>query len=173
MSVDWHSLFVPSGSVLEIVVRGTVMYVAILALMRIIPRRQTGTLGVTDVLLITLLADASQHGLAGEYQSITEGIVLVATIMFWSFALDWLAYHSRTVASLIEPPPLPLIKNGRIQWANLRRELITKDALLGHLREQGISDVSKVKEAYMESEGAISVVQKPERRHSGHESAIG
>jgi len=51
---------------------------------RIILKRQTGTLGMTDLLLITLLADASQNVMAGDYKSIPDGFVLVATIIFWN-----------------------------------------------------------------------------------------
>ncbi|MGH7804282.1 MAG: DUF421 domain-containing protein [Candidatus Binatia bacterium] len=160
MGIDWATLFVPNGSIVEIFVRGTVMYLAILAILRIVPRRQTGSLGVTDVLLITLLADASQNGLTGDYRSITEGIALVATVVFWNLALDWLAFHWPRFAWIVDPPALPLIRKGRIVRENLRRELVTEDALLGHLREKGVTDVSQVEMAFLESEGRISVIEK-------------
>jgi uncharacterized membrane protein YcaP (DUF421 family) len=160
MALDWHALFVPSGSIAEIFLRGTVTYLGIVALFRVIPRRQTGSLGVTDVLLITLLADASQNGLAGEYKSITEGMVLVVTIVFWNLALDWLAFHSPTFARIVDPPARPIIRDGRVIPENLRRELISHDALLGHLREKGVTKISEVKEAHLESEGRISVIEK-------------
>ena len=160
MALDWRALFLPSGSILEIFVRGTVTYLGIVALFRVIPRRQTGSLGVTDVLLITLLADASQNGLAGEYRSITEGIVLVLTIVFWNLVLDWLAFHFPAFARLVDPPPRMLIRDGRVIRDNLRRELITEESLLGHLREKGVTKVSEVEEACLESEGRISVIEK-------------
>ena len=45
---------------------------------------------MTDLLLITLLADASQNAMAGEYKSLPDGVVLVATIIFWNYLFDWL-----------------------------------------------------------------------------------
>ena len=66
---------------------------------------------------------------------------------------------------MIEPPPLPLIKNGKMLRKNMKLELIKEDELLMELREQGIDDVSKVKEAYIESDGRISVIQYEERHH--------
>jgi len=163
MNINWETIFVPDISLVETVVRGSIMYLALFILLRVILKRQSGTLGITDLLLITLLADASQNGMAGDYKSIPNGIVLVATIIFWDFALDWLSYKSPGFQRLIEAPPLLLVKNGQLLRRNMRKELITDEDLLMQLREQGISDISKVKEAYMESDGHISVVEKKEK----------
>lgn len=134
------------------------MYIALFVLLRIILKRQTGSLGMTDLLLITLIADASQNAMAGEYKSLPDGIVLVSTIIFWSYALDWLGYKFSWFSRLIEPPPLPLIKDGKLLRRNMRRELITEEELMSQLREQGLDDFGKVKEAYIESDGRISII---------------
>jgi len=55
-------------------------------------RREGGQIGIADVLVVVLVADASQNAMASDYKSITEGIVLVATIAFWDYFLDWLGY---------------------------------------------------------------------------------
>jgi uncharacterized membrane protein YcaP (DUF421 family) len=163
--MDWKAIFLPDTALLEIILRGSIMYIALFVMLRVILKRQTGTLGMTDLLLITLLADASQNAMAGEYKSIPDGIVLVGTIIFWSYALDWVSYRSPWFARLIEPPPLLLIKNGRMQRKNMRSEFITEDELMMQLREQGLDDPSKVKEAYIESDGHVSVIQFKEKQH--------
>src|SRR5262245_37176506 len=117
-SLDWHSLFVPDTPVLEILLRGSVMYLVLFTLLRIVLKRQTGALGMTDLLLITLLADASQNALAGEYKSLPDGILLVGTILFWNYALDWLSFKLPWFERLIEPSPLPLIQQGQLQRRN-------------------------------------------------------
>jgi uncharacterized membrane protein YcaP (DUF421 family) len=163
--IDWNSIFVPDTPFLEIIVRGSVMYLALTILLRIVLKRQTGTLGMTDLLLITLLADASQNAMAGEYRSLPDGIVLVATIIFWNYFFDWLTVKSEWFERLIEPPPLPLVKRGKLLRRNMRRELITEAELLGKLREQGVEDLSKVKLANIESDGQISLIQYEEKQH--------
>jgi uncharacterized membrane protein YcaP (DUF421 family) len=163
--IDWTSLFVPDTPFLEIIVRGSVMYLSLVILLRIVLKRQTGTLGMTDLLLITLLADASQNAMAGEYKSLPDGIVLVATIIFWNYAFDWLSAKSPWFERLIEPAPLPLVKYGKLLRQNLRRELITEAELLGKLREQGVEDLSKVKQANIESDGQISVIEYEQKHH--------
>jgi uncharacterized membrane protein YcaP (DUF421 family) len=104
--------------------------------------------------------------MAGEYRSIPAGIVLVSTIIFWSYTFDWLNYKFPWFNRLTEPPPLPLIKNGKMLRRNMRHELITEEELMGQLREQGLDDVGKVKEAYMESDGHISVVQQEQKQQN-------
>jgi len=92
LSQTWHNVFVPTHSVLEMCVRGLIMYLAIFALLRFVLKCQTGGLSTPDILLVVLLADAAQNGLASEYRSVTEGIIVVCTIVFWNFANDWLQF---------------------------------------------------------------------------------
>ena len=126
----WREIFLRDTPLLEIIVRGSVMYLTLFALLRIILKRQTGTLAMTDLLLITLLADASQNAMAGEYKSVPDGIVLVVTIIFWNYLFDWLSFKFSWFARLVEPPPIHLIKNGKILRRNMRRKLIKEEELL-------------------------------------------
>jgi uncharacterized membrane protein YcaP (DUF421 family) len=167
--MDWKSIFSLDVPLFEIILRGSAIYISLFILLRVVLKRQAGSLGMTDLLLITLIADASQNAMAGEYKSIPAGIVLVSTIIFWSFTLDWLSFKFPWFNRLTEPPPLLLIREGKFLRRNMRRELITEDELMSQLREQGIDDVEKVKEAYMEPEGHISVVeQKRSRQKKGN-----
>jgi hypothetical protein len=124
VAVDWHGLWIPSGSLVELILRTSMMYLVILAGFRVF-RRDAGSLNVSDLLVVVLIADAAQNGMSAEYRSVTEGVVVVATIFAWNFALDWLAYHSRLVYWLLHAESLLLIKDGRIQARNLRAQLLT------------------------------------------------
>jgi uncharacterized membrane protein YcaP (DUF421 family) len=163
--IDWKTIFIPDVPIIEIILRGSLMYLTIFVLLRIVLKRQSGTLGMTDLLLITLLADASQNAMAGEYKSVPDGIVLVGTIIFWNYAFDWLSFKSSWFQRLIEPAPLPLVKHGKLLRRNMRQELITEAELMGQLREQGVADIEKVKEARIESDGQVSVIQYDEKQH--------
>lgn len=118
----------------------------------------TGTLNINDLLVIVLIADASQNAMSAGYTSVTFGLILVATIIFWSYFLDWLAYHFPRFESLLHPAPLPLVRDGQMLARNMRRELITVDELMSHMREQGVTDLKEIKMASMEGDGRISVV---------------
>jgi uncharacterized membrane protein YcaP (DUF421 family) len=153
----WHDVFVPTHSVLEMFVRGSIMYLFIFALLRFVLKRQTGGLSTPDILLIVLLADAAQNGMANEYKSVTEGIIVVCTIVFWNFAIDWVEFHFPAMERILRPPPLLLVKDGNVLRRHLRQELVTMDELMSRLREEGVTDPKEVKQAYMEPDGNISV----------------
>ncbi|MEF2277514.1 hypothetical protein V3W47_04325 [Deinococcus sp. YIM 134068] len=135
-AVKWGEVFLPGVPVLEILVRGTVMSLLIFVLLRVTQQRQAGGLSVTDVLVVVLIADAAGPALSGgEASSILDGALLVATIMFWSFALNWLASQLPVIDRFVHPPPLPLVRDGRLLPRNMRRELVTREELLTQLRE--------------------------------------
>ena len=141
----------------ELFIRGTVIYLGLVLTFRFVLRRDVGSLGVPDFLFIVLIADASQNAMAGEYKSITDGLVLVGTLVFWNIALDWLAYRSPMFQRFIEPPPLPLIKNGRWIRRNLKSQWITTDEVRSKLREHGIEDIGQVRLASLEPDGELAV----------------
>jgi len=159
LEIDWQALLIPTVGLLELVVRGSVVYLAILAALRLF-RREAGALSTADLLVIVLVADAAQNAMASEYHSITEGLVLVATIFAWNYLLDWLGYRYRWVYRLLHPAPLLLIKDGRIQRRNLRAEMLTLAELSAQLREQGIEDAGQVKRCYLEPDGHLSVIKR-------------
>ena len=90
--------------------------------------------------------------------------------MFWNIALDWLAHRSPLLRRLIEPPSLPLIKNGTWVRRNLKSQWITTEEVLSKLRERGIEDIGKIRVATLEPDGELGVlkteseVEPPTRR---------
>jgi uncharacterized membrane protein YcaP (DUF421 family) len=162
--MDWKSFFTLDVPLLEILLRGSLIYISLFILLRVVLKRQTGSLRMSDLLLITLIADASQNAMAGEYRSFPAGLILVCTILFWSYAFDWLGYRFRWFRKLVEPPPLPLIREGKLLRKNMRQELITEEELKSQLREQGLENWGQVKQAFMESDGHISVLPYEKKR---------
>ena len=172
--INWQEIFVPSNSIAEIVLRGSLIYLGLVAILRLVLKRESGAVGITDLVVVVLIADAAQNGMANDYKSITEGLILVSTIVFWCYLIDWLGYKFPAVQRFVRPAPLLLIKNGRMIRRNMRRELITEGELMNQLRQQGIEDINEVKQAYMEADGRISAIARdssknqkaPERRTS-------
>lgn len=159
LNLDWHQMFVPSQPVLETIIRGSFTYLALFILLRTF-RRQTGSLGPADLLVLLLVADASQNAMAGEYRSITDGLILVTTIIGWEYALDWGAFHSAAIARLTERSPLPLIEEGQVLKKNLDSELLSVEELLSQLRQKGVDEIALVRRCFLEGDGHISVITK-------------
>jgi uncharacterized membrane protein YcaP (DUF421 family) len=116
--IDWPELLIPTHSVAEMMLRGTVMYLSLFVILRFVMVRQTSTIGIADILVIVVIADAAQNAFK-EYKSITEGIILVLTIVFWNI-LNWISFRFKIFERLLSPPPLPLVSHGRAARPNLR-----------------------------------------------------
>ncbi len=159
MTIDWAGLFEFTVAPLELVVRGSLMYLFLFVVFRTVLKRDVGAVGMADVLLLVLVADAAQNGMAGDYRSVADGLVLVSTILGWNVLLDWLSFRFPRLRRLLQSSALCLVRDGRIVWHNMRREFITEDELMSKLREHGISRLAEVRRAYMESDGVVSVIR--------------
>ena len=160
--IDWQQILIPSGSVLEIFVRGTIIYLALFVTMRFIPRRAIGSMGPSDLLVVVLIADAVQNGMSDGYESVTEALVLAATIIGWALFIDWLD-HRFPQWHLAEGKPLPLISEGKLMVENMKRQQITEGEVMAQLRQHGLDSPRTVVSAFLEGDGRISVLTRPER----------
>ncbi|SFU56095.1 DUF421 domain-containing protein [Nitrosospira multiformis] len=161
--IDWLRLFGFSVNPAEIILRGTVIYWFIFLLFRLVLHRDVGAIAIADVMLLVLIADAASNGMSGNYDSITDGCLLIATLAGWNYLLDLLSFHFPSIRRIVQLPPLALIQNGKIQRKAMRRELITTEELKSKLREQGIEDFSEVKMAHLEEDGEISILRNDAR----------
>jgi uncharacterized membrane protein YcaP (DUF421 family) len=160
-------MFTFTVSPLELMIRGTLIYLLLFLLFRFVARRDAGSLSVSDLLVLVIIADAAQNAMAGEYKSVVDGAVLICTIIGWSVLLNFLSYRSKTIRRFVVPSPICLVKDGIKQRKNLRRELITDDELYEMLREHEVEDLSEVKLAYLEPDGAITVMKKEGTKNQG------
>lgn len=164
--VNWAEVFTPTEPLIELFVRGTISYLGLLILIRLAFQRESGTIKITNLLVIVLIADAIQNGMAGSYRSITDGMILGGVIVGWAYALDWLGYRIPAIQRFVHPPPLLLVRDGQMQRRNMRHELITPDELMEMIRQQGLEDLTKVKKAWLEGDGRISVITTDDAHRS-------
>ncbi len=160
MTIDWGGIFVPSLGLGEVILRGTLMYLALFAILRFVARRQAGQFGPADLLVIVMIADAAQNGLGKDYQSVTEGVVLVLTIVFWEYAIDWLSWRFPALRPVLTAPPVTVVENGRFLDSVLHREMLSREELMSQLRHSEVEDVTEVRIARLEGDGRISVLKQ-------------
>ena len=159
MNVPWHEIFAIHVAPLELIVRGTLIYWFLFLVFRFVMRRDVGSMAVSDILLLVIIADASQNAMAAEYRSVTEGLILISTILGWNFLLDWAGWRFRWMQRFLQAPRLLLVRDGHMVEANMRRQLITPEDLMTKLHEQGVEDPAQVKRAWLEPDGDISVIK--------------
>jgi uncharacterized membrane protein YcaP (DUF421 family) len=172
--VDLRELFVPDASLPEVVLRISIVYLVLFTLLRVVVKREVGSMGITDLLVVVLVADAVQNAMAGQYKSITDGLILAAVLVFWDWFLTYAAYRWRGARKLIRPAPLLLVRDGRVIHANLRQELVTEEELESEIRLQGVMDVQQVAYAFLETDGRVSVIpRKQEEKSEGNDKPKG
>jgi uncharacterized membrane protein YcaP (DUF421 family) len=158
--VDWRELFSLTMPLMEILVRGTVVYWFLFLIFRFIVRRDIGAVGIADILILVIVADASQNAMSGESSSVADGMVLITVLIGWNLFFNWLSFRFPGIRRFAESSSLCLITNGKILKHNLRKEFITEEELWQKLREEGIDSLDQVKNMYLEPDGAFSVIKK-------------
>ena len=157
-ATDWARMFTPEMSLPEILIRGTLIYLALCLLLRVVLKRQAGKISLSDLLVVTLVAGVCRNPLVRDAYSIPDGLLVIATVLFWSYAMDWLSFYVPLIHKVLHPKPVPLIRDGVILKDNLKGELLTENQLRCKLRRKGINDPRLVAEAWMEGDGRVSVV---------------
>lgn len=160
MNISWSDLFLPQQGLLAMFVRGTVIYWFVFLLLRMAGRREVGSLGVADLIVLLLVADAAGSSMSGDSDALLDGMTVVVTLVSWSFLADRAAYYFPVLRRVLESDRVCLVKDGRIQRSGMRSEFITRAELLEALRLKGIDDLTQVRRAYMESTGEISVIKR-------------
>lgn len=157
-----HALWNPSFAYWQFIVRGAVIYLAVLLLLRLGGKRQIGQMGTGEFVAILLISNAVQNAMNGGDNSITGGLILAAVLIGLSVLVDYLTYRSKACEVLLQGRPTLLIHQGKLLHQNLEKEFLNVHEVKTMLRRQGIHDLAEVREAVLESGGWVSVIKKDE-----------
>jgi uncharacterized membrane protein YcaP (DUF421 family) len=148
-----------SETMLEIVLRTTIVYAVILIGIRLAGKREVGQMTPFDLALLLLISNAVQNAMTGPDTSVSEGIVAAVTLLLINAAVTQLVWKNQKARSVIEGSPTILIRHGKMLEANLKKEKVTADSLTQALREHGIASISDVSIAVLEIDGSISCLK--------------
>src|SRR5438105_7271326 len=115
------TLWSPAFPVWHFVLRGSVIYLAILLLLRLGGKRQIGQMGPGEFVAILLISNAVQNAMNGGDNSISGGILLASVLILLSVAFAYLTYKSRHWANILEGTPTLLIHEGKLLRTNLEK----------------------------------------------------
>jgi uncharacterized membrane protein YcaP (DUF421 family) len=142
----------------QIAVRCVVVYAAVFAGLRLMGKRQLGQMTVFDLVVILLIANAVQNAMVGPDTSLQGGLLAAAVLLLLNLSISRLRLLNPRVGRAVEGSPTPLIRDGFYLEGNLKREGLTHEEVGSALREHGLVDEREVRFAYLEPDGAISIV---------------
>ena len=142
------------------VLRGTAIYLVLAVVLRLMPKRETGSISPNDMIGLVIVGNLAANAIAGAATAAADLMLLAAVVLAWSYILNLLEYYFPRWRTVAQDTPTLLIHNGEILKGNLRKEKLTEQELYANLRKNGVADTSKVLQAVLEVDGQISVVQK-------------
>jgi uncharacterized membrane protein YcaP (DUF421 family) len=161
------------SSLPEVVLRTGVVYLFLIAVLRLTGKREVGQMSVLELVVILVISDAVQNSMVGENTTLWAGMVAVVTLLALDFALKWLTSRSDRVRHVVEGEPRLLVRDGRLLEKAMREEGVDAEEVRRAVRAHGLARVDEVRLAVLETDGTISVIARdadaPHRRPPGRE----
>ncbi|MFN8473313.1 MAG: DUF421 domain-containing protein [Anaerolineae bacterium] len=145
-------------SLAAVALRTFIVYLFVLGALRLFGKRELGQLTPFDLVVILLISNAVQNAMVGPDNSLTAGLVAAGVLLVTNWGISRLAAHYRPLGKLVIGEPVLLIHHGEFIQRNMDREQLTRDEVIGAMREHGIAKVEDVDMAWLEVDGAISFV---------------
>ena len=154
-------------------IRAVVLYLVVIAVIRLLGKRQLGQLEPSEVAVTMLVADLAAFPMQEKNISVFAGIVPILAVLGMELLLSLLSVRSIKLRKLLCGKPVILIENGKFLQDNMRKNRVTLDELISQLREKDVLDPAKVQYAILETGGNLSVFLLPgEKPATANEAGI-
>lgn len=154
---------------MELVIRAAVIYVFVLAVMRISGKRQFSQLTSFDFVLLLIISEAVSQGIYGSADySLTAVFILVITLVAIDVLLSQVKHRVSWLDDVVESKPTQLVEDGRLLERHLMMEHIDEHDILSAARKTfGIESLREVRHAVLETDGSISIIPYARRSAPG------
>jgi len=155
------------------IVRGVVVYVFLLIMLRLTGKRQIGQLAPFDLVLLLVLSNAVQNSMNGGDNSVTGGLISATTLIVVNALVSNLTFNNKHLELLIEGQPRVLIHNGKLYEQALKQEKLTHHELMSALRKSGCECIEDVHSCILETDGQITVLPRQHKTNGGSSQKSG
>lgn len=146
-------------------IRAIILYIVVLVIMRLMGKREIGQLQPFELAIAIMIADLSAVPMSELGIPLTNGIIPILALLVMYMFISALNMKSINFRKIISGQPSLLIYRGRIDEKVLKRERITINELQERLRGEDVFNLSDVEYAILETNGQVTVIQKPEKRN--------
>ena len=158
----WQHIFDLQVSAGEKVLRAILIYLFLIAILRIVGKRELGQANTLDLVVLLLVANAVQNGIIGNDVSVTGAVIGAVTLFAINELISRSTYAFPWVSRLLEGKPTLLISEGQPIHMALRRSGISLSELRATARREGFPDLDAVHTATLETNGAVTMFRQDE-----------
>lgn len=163
---------------LIIILRTVLVFFIMLAVVRLMGKREIGQLSAFDFVVAIMMAELAIIPLENQDVPFWHGIIPLVVLVILEIGISYLALHSHAVRGFLDGRPQVIIENGKILKGEMRKSRYNLDDLMGQLREKGYPNIDDIEFAILETSGTLSVIPKSQKRaltaadigvHTGYE----
>jgi uncharacterized membrane protein YcaP (DUF421 family) len=158
----WEDIFQLQVPAAEKVVRAVLIYVFLVAALRLVGKRELGQANTLDLVVLLLVANAVQNGIIGDDVSVTGALIGAVTLFAINEAFTRSSYAFPRLGQVLEGDPSVLIAGGRPVRRALRRAGISLSELRAIARREGFPDLAAVHTAILETNGVVTMFREDE-----------
>jgi uncharacterized membrane protein YcaP (DUF421 family) len=136
----------------------TVVYLFLVAGLRLLGKRELGQMNIYDLVLIIVLANSVQNAMVGDDTTLLGGLVAATTLLILNRLFTLAMLRWRRLERFLIGGPLLIVNHGHYLEDRMRKEGITREQVMAALREHGLSHLTQARMCVVEVDGTISVV---------------
>ena len=147
-------------------IRSIILYIIVLVVMRLMGKREIGQLQPFELAISIMIADLTSIPMSDSGIPITNGIIPILGLLVMHLIISIINMKSIKGRGIICGKPSILIYRGRIDEKVLKKERFTINELEERLRGNNIVNIGDVEYAILETNGQVTVIQKPDKRNT-------
>ncbi len=166
LNINWHSILLGSENwsfLFEVALRSVVMFLIILFGLRILGKRSVSQLSVFELGVIIGLGSAAGDPMFYKDVGLLAGLVVFIIVITLYRFMTFVINSSEKAEQVLEGIPVCLAENGKFNFSNFQKEPIAHEEFFAQLRQRNVSHLGQVKQALIETNGAISIFYFPDK----------
>ena len=156
----WTDLLHPDISILEKIIRPIIVYLFLIAGLRLAGKRELAQLNPFDLVVLLTLSNTVQNAIIGNDNSVLGGLIGATTLLVMNYVVVRFFYTHTRLDRMIEGDADVLIENGQLNEARCKKELITRAELEAAARRQGFTSLTDIERAVLEPGGTLTFIGK-------------
>jgi uncharacterized membrane protein YcaP (DUF421 family) len=169
----WKDMFILGAPLAEKVLRPAVVYIFLVAVLRIFGKRELAQLNPFDLVVLLSLSNTVQNAIIGNDNSLTGGLIGAFALLGINYLVVRFLFRHRRLDQMLEGKPAVLIDSGHIQKKALAKELMTRSELMTVLHRQGFDRLADVDQCILEPGGSFYIRRKtPPREELEHDEVM-